>query len=264
MSREVRDKIIRFYRSSGDDVLAAQLCDAAENAIRSRRPRLTPFVDPYGLEIAETVTAQYQGRLKIDSFGGYPGAERTRLIFQEADFRGVGDFEVGAVAANWDERFVEITHRDVLGALLGTGIDRDAVGDILFRKGTCQVVLARTLIPFVLQNWLEVGRTAITVQEIPLESIQPREEKVKEIRSTVASLRLDAIAAAGFGSSRSRMADDIEAGKVKVNWQEAKGSAQTLKVGDLISVRGRGRVEFCEISGNTKKGRIGIVLKRYL
>jgi len=264
MSKEVRDKIIRFYRSSGDDVLAAQLCDAAEGAIRSRRYRLTDFIDPHGLSIAETVAAQYGGRVQMDSFGGYQGAERVRVVFQEAEFRGEPDYEIEAIEATWDDRFVDLTHRDVQGSLLATGISRDVVGDILFRKGVCQILLAQPVVGFVLQNWLQIGRATISVKNQPLESIVPREERVKELRATVASLRLDSIASSGFGTSRSRMADDIAAGKVKVNWQETKGAAQTVKVGDVISIRGRGRVEFCEISGNTKKGRIGIVLKRYL
>ena len=72
------------------------------------------------------------------------------------------------------------------------------------------------------------------------------------------------VAAAGFGVSRSKMAGDIALDKLKVNWQDAKSSSQTLKPGDIISMRGRGRVEISDIIGQTKKGRISIVLKRFL
>ena len=80
----------------------------------------------------------------------------------------------------------------------------------------------------------------------------------------MASLRLDAIAAAGYGMSRTRMADDIVAAKVKINWQEAKSPSQAVKVGDVISMRGRGRVEVVEIPGQTKKGRYSILLRRFI
>ena len=97
-----------------------------------------------------------------------------------------------------------------------------------------------------------------------LEAIAPKEERCKEIRATVASLRVDSIAAAGFGSSRSRAAADIAADKLKLNWQSVKNASQTVKEGDVLSMRGRGRLEVAEVRGQTKKGRTGVLLKRYL
>ena len=97
-----------------------------------------------------------------------------------------------------------------------------------------------------------------------LDEIPPREQKVKEIRTTVASMRLDVIAAAGFGTSRSKMANEIDVDKVKVNWKDVKSSSQAIKEGDIISIRGRGRVEVAEVRGTTKKGRINLVLRRFI
>ncbi|MGP1367230.1 MAG: S4 domain-containing protein, partial [Schwartzia sp. (in: firmicutes)] len=88
--------------------------------------------------------------------------------------------------------------------------------------------------------------------------------RTKDIRATVASLRVDAVAAAGFGMSRSRAAADIDADKLKLNWQSVKNAAQSLKAGDVLSMRGRGRVEVVEIGGQTKKGRTGVLLRRFL
>ena len=91
-----------------------------------------------------------------------------------------------------------------------------------------------------------------------------KEEKVKVINATVADLRLDAVAAAGYGVSRSRMSDEIKSLNVKLNWKEAKKAAQAVNEGDVISFRGRGRVEVAEIRGTTKKGRISVTLKRFI
>jgi RNA-binding protein YlmH len=76
-----------------------------------------------------------------------------------------------------------------------------------------------------------------------------------------ASLRLDAIASAGFGVSRSKMSDLISAGDVRVNWKEITQSSQALKTGDLVSIRGKGRLEIGEIVV-TKKERYRIQLTR--
>ncbi len=124
----------------------------------------------------------------------------------------------------------------------------------------CEVSLAG----FIKDNLRKIGAAPVEPAAIPLTDIAPREEKVKEIRATVASLRLDTVAAAGFGTSRSQMAEEIEAAKVKVNWQDAKGPAQAVKAGDVISMRGRGRVEVAEILGQTKKGRTSVFLKRFI
>jgi RNA-binding protein YlmH len=51
---------------------------------------------------------------------------------------------------------------------------------------------------------------------------------------------------------------------VKVNWKDAKNAAQAINEGDVISFRGRGRVEVEEVRGVTKKGRLSIQLKRYI
>ena len=63
--------------------------------------------------------------------------------------------------------------------------------------------------------------------------------------------------------SRSKAAQEISAEKIKLNWQTVKNSSQAVKAGDVLSMRGRGRLEVSEITGQTKKGRIGVLLKRF-
>ena len=88
--------------------------------------------------------------------------------------------------------------------------------------------------------------------------------KVIAISDGVASLRIDSIAASGFGASRSKMSSMIDAEKLKLNWQTVKSASQMVKQGDIISIRGRGRLEVAEVRGTTKKGRTVVLLKRYL
>lgn len=258
-----REKIIRYYQASGDGDLAAKLLDLAEAALRNRRYKVTEFLDPFGYSIAETIVAHFE-RLELLSHGGYDGAERVKAVFMNEEFRGTPDFAFEVFAAKWDERYYRIAHRDVLGALMGLGIKREIIGDIIMCGNGCQIIIDSSLANFVTQNFSQIGAAPITISQINLSDIVPREEKVKEIKTTVASLRLDVIAAAGFGTSRSRMSDEVVAGKLKVNWQDAKNSAQSIKTGDIISMRGRGRVEVCEVLGQTKKGRISILLKRFI
>ena len=258
-----REKILRYYRASGEGDLAARLLDAAENAGRNRKYKVSEFLDPHGYSIAETIGAHYKN-LQLVSNGGYLGAERVKVIFVNEEFRGTPDGNIEAVRVKWDERYYELTHRDVLGALMGLGIKREIIGDIIMCGHGCQIIIDSSLSAFILQNLTMIGAAPATVSSLSLSEIAPREEKTKEIRTTVSALRLDVVAAAGFGTSRTTMSDEIGVGKLKVNWQDAKNSAKTIKVGDVISMRGRGRVEVCEVLGQTKKGRTSILLKRFM
>ncbi|CUH94272.1 hypothetical protein P22_0338 [Propionispora sp. 2/2-37] len=259
-----REKILRYYRASGDEVLASRLLDLADTVIRNRKYKASDFLDPYGFSVAETIAAQYEGRINLQSAGGYESAERNKAIFVSNEYLGKVDCPLSVLSITWDSRYYHITHRDILGALIGLGIEREMFGDILMKESGCQVITDPNLCSFTAVNLVTIGAANVSVRAESLEHIEPPEKKVKEIRTTVASLRLDVIAAAGFSVSRSKMADEITADKVKVNWQSAKNSSQTVKQGDIISMRGRGRVEVCEILGQTKKGRTSIFLKRFI
>ncbi|BBB93007.1 MAG TPA: YlmH/Sll1252 family protein [Methylomusa anaerophila] len=261
-----RDKILRYYSASGEGELAAKLLDLAEWVLKNHKYKISEFLDPHSQTIAETIAAHYN-RLTLLSNGGYTGAERRKVAFADNDFLAITedvDFSINALSINWDIRYYSLSHRDVLGAVLGLGIKREVTGDIIMLKDHCHIIVDNMMTEYIINNLTTVGQAPVTIEKIMLNEIAPREEKVKEIRSTVASLRLDAVAAAGFGTSRTRMAEEIAALKVKVNWQEAKSSSQTVKIGDVISMRGRGRVEVCEIPGQTKKGRFSVVLRRFI
>ncbi|SDD40636.1 RNA-binding protein [Sporomusa acidovorans] len=261
-----RDKILRYYRSSGDAELAAKLLDLAEIALKTKKYKVSDFLDPYGLSIAETIIAHYE-RLALETSGGYPGAERVKAAFVDTDFLEYADsfaFDLAAILIKCDSRYYHLSHRDVLGALMGLGIKREVLGDIIMAGDQCYLIADSAMAAYIIQNLTEVGQAVVSVAECALAMIPAKEEKVKEIRATVASLRLDAVAASGFGTSRTRMAEDITAAKIKINWQEAKSPSQAVKVGDIISMRGRGRIEVIEVPGQTKKGRYSILLKRFM
>ena len=180
------------------------------------------------------------------------------------DFYGEPDFAIAALLVTWDKRYYDVGHRDVLGAFTGMGCSRDILGDIVFTDEGAQMVVDKTMVPFILSNLTQIGAATVEVKEIPLTELKEKEQRVKVISATVSALRLDAVAAAGFGVSRSRMAEEIKGQNVRVNWQDAKNPSQLVKEGDVISFRSRGRAELAEVRGTTKKGRMAITMKRYL
>lgn len=260
---EIKDKIIRYYKGTEGADTAVKLADMAEHVQRSGKFRLSEFLDPYGQEIAETIVANYPG-IRVDFNGGYQGAERQRAMFIDHDFGGRPSYEIAVVKIGWNGQFARPGHRDVLGSLIGLGLERDRIGDILIAGENARILTDENMAKFLLDNFTKVGNIAITCELDDLANIAPKEERCKEIRATVASLRVDSIAAAGYGFSRSRAAADIAADKLKLNWQSVKNASQSVKEGDVLSMRGRGRLEVAEVRGTTKKGRIGVVLRRYI
>lgn len=258
-----REKILRYFKAGGDEQLAAKLLDLAEGANKSRKYRVSEFLDPHAYNVAEIIAANFEN-IKLAADGGFANAERVKVAFVAEDFFGQPDFGMAYFLAAWDKRYYDLSHRDILGAFMGTGCKREALGDIVFVPEGAQLVVEKSLMNYLTGNLTQIGAAPVTLKELAREELLQKEEKVKLINATVADLRLDAVAAAGYGVSRSRMADEIKSLNVKVNWKEAKKSAQPVNAGDVISFRGRGRVEVEEIRGTTKKGRISVTLKRYI
>ena len=253
-----KEKLIRYFEASGNGEEARRMIDLAEQVQAGRPYRVTDFMSPAGLVIADAVKAN------IISSGGYEGAERLRVAFVDPHFQGTVDLQIAVLKVSWDPRFRLLTHRDVLGSLMGLGIDRTHFGDIIVTSGGAQVIVDATIADFVIQNFTKIAMVTVTVSRMELSELQPKEEKIKEVRTTVASMRLDSIASSGFSTSRTKVVEAIKAGLVQVNWQPAKGPAQEVKEGDIISLRGRGRMQIESITGTSKKGRIGVHLKRFM
>lgn len=258
-----REKLIRYFEASGNGEQARRMLDLAEQVVTGKPYRVTEFMSPAGLVIADAIKANLP-QLRVASEGGYEGAERLRVAFIERNFQGTVDFGVQALKISWDPRFRLLTHRDVLGSLMGLGIEREHFGDIIMQNGGAQLIVDATMADYVKQNFTKIAMVSVSVEDLPLSEILPKEEKIKEIRTTVASLRLDAVASSGFSLSRTKLVSSINAGLVQVNWQEAKGPAQEVKEGDIISLRGRGRMKIEAITGTSRKGRIGVYLKRFM
>ncbi len=258
-----RDRIIRYYKGTDNGELAARLIDLADSTAKGRPYAVSEFVSPGAVQIGETIQASAPG-LILKTFGGYEGAERVRLAFVKESYDGPVDFAITACHVSWDARYRLLSHRDVLGSLMGLGIARSRFGDIIMEETGAVILTDAPLLAYLKQNFLKIAMVHVTVEDMALSDIAPKQEKVKEIKTTVASLRLDAVASSGFGISRTKAAEAIKGDRVQVNWQPAKGPSQEVQEGDVISLRGKGRMELAQITGTSRKGRTGVLLRRYM
>ncbi|MEB3293029.1 MAG: photosystem II S4 domain protein [Synechococcales bacterium] len=244
----------------------AQTLDRAEQAMKTWEVVCTDFLAPP--EWAETQRIfQRLTDIHCYSWGGYPQAERQRLAIARAELpleaETLADqIPLTAIEIAGNFLFDPANHRDFLGAILGTGIVRDKVGDIIvLGERGAQAIILPEMVEFLQMSLVQVRSVPVKTQVIPLSELKIREPKKKEMVTTEASLRLDAIASAGFGLSRSKMVDMITSGDVRVNWKEITSTSHNVKTGDLIAIRGKGRVEVGEVSV-TKKERYRVQLTK--
>ncbi|PSR95691.1 RNA-binding protein like [Actinidia chinensis var. chinensis] len=196
--------------------------------------------------------------------GGYPQAERCRLSVGHPQALTTDPDIVAALSITGNFGFQPCSHGDFLGAILGTGIAREKLGDIILQgeKGA-HVLIVPELADFVTSALDKVGNVLVTCKKIPLLALEYEPPRTKAFKTVEASLRVDAIASAGFKISRTKLADLISSGDVRVNWTTVTKSNTTIKTGDIISVSGKGRLKIGEIN-STKKGKFAVELIRYL
>ncbi|MGB3557752.1 MAG: S4 domain-containing protein, partial [Geitlerinemataceae cyanobacterium] len=103
----------------------------------------------------------------------------------------------------------------------------------------------------------------VKTRRMELSELKVRQPQRKEMTTVEASMRLDAIASAGFGMSRSKMTTFISGGDVRVNWKEISQASYAVKSGDLIAIRGKGRLEVGDVAV-TKKQRYRVQLIRWI
>lgn len=242
----------------------ARVIDQAEQAIKTWEVVFTDFLSPPELSEIQQAFSRLT-EVQIVAWGGYPQAERQRVAIARAELPlEQSQVEVAALEIAGNFLFDTATHRDFLGAMLGTGIVRDKTGDVIvLGERGAQAIVVPELVEFLAMNLTQVRSVPVKTQRIDLNELKIREPKKKELTTVEASLRLDAIASAGFGTSRSKMADMIDAGDVRVNWKEVTQASAQVKAGDLIAIRGKGRLEVGEVAV-TKKERYRVQLTRYV
>ena len=263
-----KTELLDKYARDGDSrLLLARVLDKLELSQNRGVPAHTPFLSP-GERASVQDLLNVWGHPRCVWTGGYEGAERQVCLFlpdwQEPE-DALADPE-GPLAAleSLFPRDASLSHRDILGGLMGLGLTREKLGDILMEEGCCQVVVLREALSILLSQWEGAGRWRLKVREISLSKLSPRPPEVKTIRDTVAAMRLDAVLASGFSTSRSKAAELVSAGRVSVNHRECAKPDRTVEAGDVLTCRGLGKCVVREVLGQSKKGRTMLVLERYL
>lgn len=255
--------IARTAQEPEDRLLLARVWDKYEQTERRSIPSATVFLSPREQQMAQAMLNAAGVRQGYCFDGGFEEAERKIIIFLP-DWAEVpaGDELVFLRAAFHGDD--SLTHRDILGSLMGLGVTRERVGDILVSPHSADLIAAPSLRDFFLREWSQAGRVKLTVTEIERSELCVPQAQVKVIRDTVSSLRLDAVAATAFSMSRGRAAELIAAGKVNLDHVPCLKGDKPVAEGAVITARGFGKAKLVQVGGLSKKGRVGITVERYI
>lgn len=244
----------------------ARVLDKAEYARNRNVPAHSQFLTDGEQALAQkALTAAGAGRYQM--WGGYDRAERKVCLFlpdwMETFDIGGEDDPLAAVEVSVPHETPKLSHRDYLGSMMGLGLSRDGLGDLLVTPERCQAVCLRSVLPTLLGQWTEVGRYRVSVRELALAQLEPGESDVKVLRETFQSLRFDAVAAAGFRLSRGKAASLIAGGHVQLNHLPCVKPERILEPGDSLTAKGLGKCVLVRVTGESRKGRIMAEMERY-
>lgn len=223
-------------------------------------PKLTDFLDPREQHIVKTLLGE-NGTVQYQLFGGINECERKRaFIVPDYWTPNQADFQINLFEIDYPMKFVTLEHPQVLGALMSLGLKRGKFGDILIRDGQIQFFIAAEVNDYIKMNLESIGRAAIRIKEIGLDKAINTKDLWMEQDITVSSLRLDTIVSGVHHISRQKSQTFIQHGLVKVNWTLCENPSFECAEGDLLSVRGYGRVKIMSVEGRTKKDKWRIVV----
>ena len=263
LNPEYRKSLIKKYSQISDDELpAAKVIDKYEALERQNTPQSTKFLTERELKVLSPLLEEL--KVPYTVWGGLDKAERAIIILlpdwmEPEKVKSGPACPIRVIRASFTGE--KLSHRDFLGALMGIGIERETVGDIIVREGSCDIVVLKEILPFVLDNLSSAGRTKLKLEEIS--EAQSEEAEFKLIKDTVASLRLDAVVSTGYSISRDKAAQAIRTGKASINGLECLKPDKEVREGDRITLKGLGRTKLTAVKGLSKKGRIMIEVIRY-
>ena len=261
----------KFSKDPDERIVLARALDQMDRALSRSIPCATQFLSPAQCSALEPLLAA-SGHPRRLFHGGYEGAERTVCVFlpdwlEGSDWQ--AEDELSALECAFPPTGADFsgtgpTHRDLLGGLMGIGLTREKVGDILMGDTAAQIICLKEAAPIILSQFDRAGRYRLRLREISLSDLTPAPAQVKVIHDTVSALRLDAVLASGFSLARGKAAEAVAAGRVSVNHRECVKPDKPVAEGDILTCRGLGKCVVKTVGGRSRKGRIILEIERYL
>lgn len=238
-----------------------QILTWKEAVERSYITKQSDFLDPREQYIAQSILGKNNDIIHWGMDGGVDHAERKRLVirpFYEPLDREVYQCEL--LQGTYNQKFMTLTHRDVLGAFLSLGLDRSKLGDVHVSDGKIQMIIAAEISPYILANFTSVKRANVIFETRDLSCWSGRPDEWSYADKVISSKRLDVVLKELYHIPRKEAVQYIQRKLVRVNFKVVEDPAFEVSEGDLFSVRGKGRGTLQKFNGKTRKDRLRITV----
>ena len=249
-----------------ESILYSRIDDLVSRA-ESGRTGISDFLDPEEVYAAEKYLKFNAPAARYGLYGGYPEAERKILVLFP-DYACIDDFDEKTVMSALyikSSGYVELTHSSYMGAVLNCGIERQCIGDIVLTEGGAVVFALPHTAGYLMsseQPLTRVGRDKVSLSYADERLVGALKREYEELSFTVASERIDCVAAEITRLSRESVREVIERGDIRLNYGEVRDRSARVKVGDVVSARGHGKYIIKEMQ-ETRKGRLRVFVLKY-
>lgn len=250
------EQYIQHFRKD-EQPFIEKVVDWKRDVLYRHSVKLTDFLDPREQFIVQSIIGSEDDVL-VKSYGAFTNAERQRMLIYPSYVEvEKADFQIAVFSIQYPFKFEKLRHQDILGALLSLGLNRDKFGDIYVKENLIQFALSKEVAHYVQMNLNTIGKVKVQLDEINDESkLIQLEEQWNEYNLILSSMRLDNVVSTILNISRSKAQNFIKSGKVKVNFAIREENSFEIGEGDLLSVRGFGRIKIISIEGRTNKEKI--------
>ena len=219
------------------------------------------FLTPEESAVAE----RYCQKRKVDYclYGGYDQSERMVLAISSYDLDLLKTCFPITLLLIHSKELDHITHKDILGSLMASGIRRDQLGDIIVRDGGAMFFVLDHIKGYLIQNIKTIGHCGVELIEA-MEDYSVPERQFEDVRFTAASLRLDAVVGGLCHFSRGQAEQAILNKMVSLNHITIEKKTKEIANGDRIVVRGKGKWIVDKCDALTKKGRVIVICRKYI
>ena len=250
-----------------DELITARIEDKISQCRDGYYVTSTGFLDTHEQALA-IAAARHAAGVRTFMYGGYDEAERRMLVCVPRDLP-INDEEaeeglLRVLRVKLPAISRELSHRDYLGSLLGLGIERKLTGDILVRPDGADIFIVPGIEEFLLKELHRIGSVEVKTEAVTAGELIIPEARLEFIKDSVSSIRLDSIVSSAFRISRGKAAEAVRKGLVSVDHAECVKPDAAVREGSSIVLKGKGKAVLEETGGESRKGRIRIVIKRYI
>lgn len=234
------------FNEKGHELFISKIQDQIRSCQKRYQMIQTSFLTPVQQEIVQKLAGK---KIMYSLYGGYENAQRKVACFSsyETDF----EYGITILVSKVDLRFRKVSHKDVLGALMNLGIEREMLGDLIVEEDCIIIFIKEKMAEYIIQNTNRIANCPVSFEI--LDNITITSKLTEEILVNASSLRLDAIISSLAHVSRSEATMMLRRGFVKLNDVVLEENRQLCN-NDFVSIRRCGRFQFKEVKTVTKKG----------